>query len=103
MTNTHPGPDTELDPAPLLRRQRRQRGIKQSALAESLGVTQSTVSRWESGRLAWSEPHLGAARRLLEAPQGLDSVIKRLVDHSTLETHLIRDRDHRLLAASASR
>jgi transcriptional regulator with XRE-family HTH domain len=44
-----------------LRRFRRLRALKQTALAEMLGVDQATVSRWESGRQA---PDLGMQRRL---------------------------------------
>jgi DNA-binding XRE family transcriptional regulator len=44
-----------------LRRFRRQRALKQVALADMLGVDQATVSRWESGR---QSPDLGMQRRL---------------------------------------
>jgi transcriptional regulator with XRE-family HTH domain len=60
-------------------------------MAESLGVTQSTVSRWESGELPLSDSDLH------------DRVLKRLVETSDQPVHLICDRTHNLLAASKSR
>lgn len=93
-----------------LRRLRLLKGLKQSHLAELLGVTQTTVSRWESGGLDLPEDQWDKARRLLDAPSlahelgpAQDGILKRLVESSTLSQHLICDRTHDLLAVSPSR
>jgi transcriptional regulator with XRE-family HTH domain len=91
-----------------LRRLRRLRGLKQGHVAELLGVTQATVSRWERG-LAWpDEAHAARITQLLSQERapgrpGQDGALKRLVQRSRDPVHLICDRSHRLLAASAAR
>ncbi|MBB6253498.1 helix-turn-helix domain-containing protein [Nitrospirillum iridis] len=91
-----------------LRRLRRVRGLKQGHVADLLGVTQATVSRWERG-LAWpDEAHTALIARLLsqgptQATPGQDSALKHLVRRSRDPVHLICDRSHRLLAASPAR
>lgn len=85
-----------------LRRLRLLKGLKQSHLAELMGVTQTTVSRWESGALPLPDDQWHKAQRLL-ADSTQDAILKRLVESSHLSLHLIDDRSHDLLAVSAPR
>lgn len=90
-----------MPPSPL-RRLRLLKGLKQSHLAELMGVAQTTVSRWESGGLPLPEAQWQRAQRLLAEP-AQDAILRRLVEHSSLSQHLIDDRTHDLLAVSKSR
>jgi transcriptional regulator with XRE-family HTH domain len=88
-----------------LRRFRRLNGIKQGHVAELLGVSQGSVSRWESGT---HEPEAWQRDRIVEfiaahAGNDADVALKRLVTSSTLPVHLVCDATHRLLAASPAR
>lgn len=88
-----------------LRRFRRLNGIKQGHAAELLGVSQGSVSRWESGA---HEPEARHRDRVVEmiaalANNDADAALRRLVSSSTLAVHLVCDATHRLLAASPSR
>ncbi|MBG6201079.1 transcriptional regulator with XRE-family HTH domain [Labrenzia sp. EL_13] len=90
---------------PSLRRWRVLNRVKQHALAEDLGVSQSRISRWESGR---SEPDDRARRkitRLLRArPEtASDRALLDLVTQASTPVHLVCDLTHRLLAASPKR
>jgi DNA-binding XRE family transcriptional regulator len=69
---------TDTDWAAELRRFRRLRAIKQTALAEMLGVDQATISRWESGRQI---PDLGIQRRLRALMHGAGSRDEVLIGH----------------------
>jgi len=96
---------TDLPVGTALRRFRRLNGIKQGHVAELLGVSQGSVSRWESGS---HEPDASHAARIVEfiaanSNNDADAALHRLVATSTLAVHLVCDATHRLLAASSSR
>jgi transcriptional regulator with XRE-family HTH domain len=88
-----------------LRRFRRLNLVKQSAIAETLGVSQGCVSRWESGAHRPDAGQRDRIMRLISASAGndRDAALKRLVESSHRPVHLICDASHRLLAASRSR
>ncbi|MBB6249550.1 helix-turn-helix domain-containing protein [Nitrospirillum iridis] len=97
------GPVPHLGPS--LRMWRTLRRMKQMHVAELLGVSQATVSRWESGALAPDADEQTAVRRLMRA--GLDSAadreLARLVSQSSGAVHLVCDLTHTLLALSPAR
>jgi transcriptional regulator with XRE-family HTH domain len=88
-----------------VRRTRLLRGMKQSHLAELLGVGQASVSKWEGGRHIPAPEMLDALARFVAAsPQkNSDAILKRLVEQSARPMHLICDTTHRLFAASRPR
>lgn len=88
-----------------LRRWRRLRGVKQSHAAELLGITQATLSRWERGQHRLTEQAERKLAELLRAPldSAGDAGLRRLVESSSQQVHLICDLSHRLLAASPPR
>ncbi|WP_052065823.1 helix-turn-helix domain-containing protein [Thalassospira australica] len=89
----------------LLRHWRRTSDIKQSRLADILGVTQATVSRWENGTQHPAPLQHDLIRQMMTRKRNfrLDHAVKRLVTHSSQRVHLIEDRSHRLLCASNPR
>lgn len=100
-----PSPDTPPLPAlgARLRRLRQLQRVKQDGVARLCGVSQGTVSRWESGVL---QPPPAQVRRIFDALRGRpvqDAALKRLVETSPLHLHLVTDLDHELLAASGPR
>ncbi|WP_417816378.1 helix-turn-helix domain-containing protein [Thalassospira alkalitolerans] len=98
-----PPPDAEFGRR--LRQWRRESDIKQSHLADIVGVTQATVSRWEQGVQAPAPIQLGILCQMMTRNRNfrLDQAIRRLVIQSHQRVHLIEDRSHRLLCASAPR
>ncbi|MBW8637479.1 helix-turn-helix domain-containing protein [Hoeflea sp. WL0058] len=88
-----------------LRRWRVLNKVKQSALAADVGVSQTTISRWESGALLPEKRHVGRIVSLLTARpvSAADSALLELVSTSAERVHLVCDVSHRLLAASPSR
>jgi transcriptional regulator with XRE-family HTH domain len=88
-----------------LRRWRLLRGIKQSAFANWMGVSQATVSRWEGGQLSLTATQWLLAERLLISGRNTayDAALKRLIETSASKVHLVGDETHRLLAASLGR
>jgi len=95
--------DTGNDIGTALRRMRLLNGIKQAHLGEVLGVTQTTVSRWERGLQPLPAAKRAAVERLLAPSSAQDAALRRLVESSAARVHLICDRTHRLLAASRPR
>jgi transcriptional regulator with XRE-family HTH domain len=90
--------------AVLLKRVRQQRGLKQSHVAEILGVTQATISRWERGELEISGERIEYLSKCANiAPPATDCHLKRLIQSSLSSIHLICDVTHQLLAASPAR
>jgi transcriptional regulator with XRE-family HTH domain len=96
---------SELPIGLALRRFRRLNMVKQSAVAERLGVSQGCVSRWESGAHRPEAAQRDRIVQLIAASAGndQDAGLKRLVEGSRRPVHLICDSTHRLLAASRSR
>ncbi len=88
-----------------LRAWRTARRVKQAHAAEILGVSQATISRWESGALVPSPREGGRLADLLAARAGSDAdrALLGLVESSTEPVHLVCDLSHRLLAASPAR
>ncbi|MDV7142147.1 helix-turn-helix transcriptional regulator [Tropicimonas sp. TH_r6] len=98
-------PNTSPLPA-FARRLKRQRiaiGLKQAALAHLLGLNQTTVSRWESGRQIPDPAMQQRALECVAARRTDDVALKRLVESSTLAMHLVDDADHTCLAYSKRR
>ncbi|MEL7529037.1 MAG: helix-turn-helix transcriptional regulator [Pseudomonadota bacterium] len=90
---------------PSLRRWRVLNRVKQQALARDLGVSQSRISRWESGQ---AEPDAFERQKittLLRArPEtASDRALLDLVTQAATPVHLVCDLTHRLLAASPAR
>lgn len=89
----------------MLRKARRARSIKQEWLAEQLNVSQSTISKWENGA---STPDPRQIAKIFDTlaivfSHQTDDWLYRLVRNSTHKVHLMRESDHRLLAASEQR
>lgn len=95
-------------PVPLgvaLRRWRLLHRVKQAHAAELFNVTQSTISRWETGVQNMEPAERARVEQLLSArlDSAADHALARLVGESPRPVHLICDLTHRLLACSPSR
>lgn len=99
-----PPSDTALPSfGPRLKRLRKAASVKQSALADLLGVDQATVSRWENGA---QRPAPAMQQHVLAAVAAGgrdDQALKRLVERSWESVHLIDDVSHVCLAYSTKR
>lgn len=102
MSDIWPNPTL---PGVMLRRWRQLHRVKQSHAAELFSVTQSTISRWESGALALDPLAHIKLEKLLAArlSTAADQALGRMVRESSRPVHLICDLTHRLLACSPSR
>lgn len=100
---THGVSDRALGSA--LRRWRLVHRVKQSHAAERLGVTQSTISRWEAGSQAMGAAERYAVERIVAArlDNAADRVLASLVTDAVRAVHFICDHSHRLLACSGPR
>lgn len=86
---------------PALRQWRRQNRMKQSAAGDLLGVSQATISRWESGQGVMSPGQRRRLRDLLGRPASRSQALARhLVTRAPGLAGLV-DRDLVCLAASA--
>nr|WP_314615375.1 helix-turn-helix transcriptional regulator [uncultured Pseudomonas sp.] len=92
-------------PGVALKRWRLLHRVKQSHAASLFNVTQSTISRWESGVLALDPFSRSTLEKLLTArlDTAADQALARLVKESVRPVHLMCDLTHRLLACSPSR
>ncbi|MFI4976501.1 MAG: helix-turn-helix transcriptional regulator [Caulobacterales bacterium] len=88
-----------------LRTWRLLRRVKQQHAAELVGVSQSTISRWENGAQRPSDEQAARLADLLAAKPDTasDRALLELVAGSAARVHLICDLSHRLLAASPAR
>jgi transcriptional regulator with XRE-family HTH domain len=88
-----------------LRRWRALNRVKQSALAEELRVSQTTISRWEAGTLIPGPREEDRLAQLLAArpTSAADRALLDLVRRAPGPVHLICDLTHRLFAASPTR
>lgn len=88
-----------------LRTWRALHGVKQSHMAEMLGVRQVQVSRWESGQQQPGPGERAAIVELLTArlTGDADRTLARFVRETAAPMHLVCDLTHRLLAYSPAR
>ncbi|CAN7384333.1 helix-turn-helix domain-containing protein [Devosia sp. LjRoot3] len=74
--------------------------LQQDAVAKSLGVTQSQVSRWESGRDAPRPHNIEAIRRLICGPEADPLVALRYFVEESHQNLLLMDASHTIIACS---
>lgn len=74
--------------------------LQQDAVAKSLGVTQSQVSRWESGRDVPRPHNIEAIRRLIWGPEADPLVALRYFVEESHQNLLLIDATHAIIACS---
>ena len=77
--------------------------MKQSALADMLGVDQTTISRWEAGLQSPDEDVQQRAFDVLIPHRSDDAALKRLVETADACVHLVDEATHVCLAYSRKR
>lgn len=94
-----------LSLGPVLRRWRVLHRMKQVHAAERFGVSQSTISRWESGLQPMAPQERAKVEAIVSArlDAAADRMLAELVGESGRSLHLICDLTHRLLALSRPR
>ena len=104
QVNTMKQPLTRFSPG-FLKQLRVSANVKQTHLAEIMRVSQSTVSKWETGATAPTKGQYFAILSFLSGPVSSvrDSWLTRLVASSKDPIHLICDQSHTLFAASETR
>jgi transcriptional regulator with XRE-family HTH domain len=83
-----------------LRAYRIAQGLRQAALAETLGVAQSQISRWESGRDKPRAESLAALRLLIWGEEADPLTALRHFVSRSEQSLLLIDKDHVILARS---
>jgi len=78
-------------------------GVKQLALAYTVGVDQASISRWEAGHQTPSAETQQNALNALARSRADDAALRRLVDNSTDCVHLVDEATHVCLAYSRRR
>lgn len=86
-----------------VRHQRRAQGLKQLVIAQAMNVDQATVSRWEAGQSLPDIEIQQAVYKLLSRSKSNDSTLRRLVENSNDNVHLVEDLSHICLAYSTKR
>ncbi|HEY3333303.1 MAG TPA: helix-turn-helix transcriptional regulator [Capsulimonadaceae bacterium] len=104
MTDTNPLESPEIGERIAERRQSRR--ITQAEVAEVLGVSRSTVSQYETGRLSVSTQELHKLVRFLQAPLSyflgetdLEDVIRHDMDYYKIDSLELNSDQRRLLMA----
>ncbi|MBO6676200.1 MAG: helix-turn-helix transcriptional regulator [Rhizobiales bacterium] len=78
-------------------------GLKQEALATALDVSQTSISRWESGAHVPETQIQHDALACLASARTNDAALKRLVESASLCVHLVDEASHVCLAYSKRR